>query len=63
MKKARKSRLAHDRIGRGDRIRTCDFYLPKVALYQAELHPDGPRMITAQPFGRNRNAQSAMAPF
>ena len=26
--------------GRGDRIRTCDFYLPKVALYQAELHPD-----------------------
>ena len=28
-------------VGRGDRIRTCDFYLPKVALYQAELHPDG----------------------
>ena len=27
-------------IGRGDRIRTCDFYLPKVALYQAELHPE-----------------------
>ncbi len=27
--------------GRGDRSRTCDFYLPKVALYQAELHPDG----------------------
>ena len=28
------------RIGRGDRIRTCDFYVPNVALYQTELHPD-----------------------
>ena len=28
------------RIGRGERIRTSDFYLPKVALYQAELHPE-----------------------
>ena len=27
-------------IGRGDRIRTCDFYVPNVALYQAELHPE-----------------------
>ena len=27
--------------GRGDRIRTCDFYVPNVALYQAELHPEG----------------------
>ena len=26
-------------FGRGERIRTFDFYLPKVALYQAELHP------------------------
>src|SRR4051812_19110693 len=26
--------------GRGDRIRTCDFSLPKRALYQAELRPD-----------------------
>ena len=25
--------------GRGDRIRTCDFSLPKRALYQAELRP------------------------
>ena len=24
--------------GRGDRIRTCDFYVPNVALYQAEPH-------------------------
>ena len=29
----------HGMIGRGERIRTFDFYLPKVALYQAELHP------------------------
>ena len=27
-------------IGRGDRIRTCDLYVPNVALYQTELHPD-----------------------
>jgi hypothetical protein len=28
-----------NRTGRGDRIRTCDFPLPKRALYQAELLP------------------------
>ena len=27
-------------FGRGDRIRTYDIQLPKLALYQAELHPD-----------------------
>ncbi len=27
--------------GRGDRIRTCDLYVPNVALYQTELHPEG----------------------
>ncbi len=27
-------------IGWGDRIRTCDLYVPNVALYQTELHPD-----------------------
>jgi len=32
-------RLAR-RVGRGDTIRTCDFQYPKLALYQAELHPD-----------------------
>ena len=26
--------------GRGDRIRTYDLYVPNVALYQTELHPD-----------------------
>ena len=44
--------------GRGDRIRTCDLYVPNVALYQTELHPDsarrgGARMITAAPLQRN----------
>ena len=28
-------------VRRGDRIRTCDLPLPKRALYQAELRPDG----------------------
>ena len=28
-------------IGRGDWIRTSDFHLPKMALYQAELRPEG----------------------
>ena len=31
--------------GRGDRIRTCDFYVPNVALYQAELHPEEGRKV------------------
>ena len=26
-------------MSRGDRIRTCDIQLPKLALYQAELRP------------------------
>jgi hypothetical protein len=26
-------------VGRGDRIRTCDIYVPNVALYQSELRP------------------------
>src|ERR1700692_2115206 len=29
--------------GRGDRIRTCDIYVPNVALYQSELHPERTR--------------------
>ena len=35
------------KVGRGDRIRTCDLYVPNVALYQTELHPDGvePRIV------------------
>ena len=27
-------------FGRDDRIRTCDFYVPNVALYQTEPHPE-----------------------
>ena len=37
--------------GRGDRIRTCDIYVPNVALYQSELHPDTPWTTRR---GRNR---------
>ena len=33
------------RSGRGDRIRTCDLYVPNVALYQTELHPEGSRLF------------------
>ena len=32
-------------FGRGDRIRTCDLYVPNVALYQTELHPDASREV------------------
>ncbi|CRD53399.1 hypothetical protein BN1263280274 [Stenotrophomonas maltophilia] len=36
------TRLQCDHVsGRGDRIRTCDLYVPNVALYQTELHPEG----------------------
>ena len=44
-------------LGRGDRIRTCDFYLPKVALYQAELHPDGRARMIAVARGAVQYAQ------
>ena len=40
-KKPAQGRLFLENIGRGDMIRTCDFYVPNVALYQAELHPAG----------------------
>ena len=36
-------------LRRGDRIRTCDIQLPKLALYQAELRParrdEGKKMV------------------
>lgn len=32
--------LRAQKNGRGGRIRTYDFLLPKQALYQAELHPE-----------------------
>jgi hypothetical protein len=37
--RAHKVRQTQRKNGRGDRIRTCDFLLPKQALYQTELHP------------------------
>src|SRR5690606_36386990 len=36
-------------IGRGDRIRTCDLYVPNVALYQTELHPDSRAAYSSDP--------------
>ena len=32
--------VAFTASGRGDRIRTYDLYVPNVALYQTELHPE-----------------------
>jgi hypothetical protein len=48
-------------FGRGDRIRTCDFYVPNVALYQAELHPDSePRMLMGgQGLGNRSDGEAA----
>ena len=39
-RKSRREAGSVDLLGRGDRIRTCDLYVPNVALYQTELHPD-----------------------
>ena len=39
-KASQKASFSIKTIGRGDRIRTCDLYVPNVALYQTELHPD-----------------------
>src|SRR5690606_37675709 len=42
-------------FGRGDRMRTCDLYVPNVALYQAELHPDGePLIVVGNPWRGKR---------
>jgi hypothetical protein len=38
-KKNSKALNAKELNGRGDWIRTSDFYVPNVALYQAEPHP------------------------
>ena len=47
--------------GRGDRIRTCDFLLPKQALYQAELHPESscPRKRAGIAEGRALSGRAA----
>ena len=38
-RRCRRPGLRVSTLGRGDRIRTCDLYVPNVALYQTELHP------------------------
>ena len=51
-------------FSQGDRIRTCDIQLPKLALYQAELRPDGGEQNFVQPghkkngSGRDRTADT-----
>ena len=35
------------KIGRGDRIRTCDLVDPNHALYQSELHPESNKSVLA----------------
>lgn len=50
-------------VRRGDRIRTCDIRLPKPALYQAELRPEGgkgraPAGHKNGGSGRNRTADT-----
>ena len=48
--------------GRGDRIRTCDLYVPNVALYQTELHPDeAAYCIQSAPVGASSASISACA--
>ncbi len=39
-KESGKNDLSAFLVYRGDRIRTYDIQLPKLALYQAELHPE-----------------------
>src|SRR5690606_13187612 len=48
-KATRKGGQLLDSIGRGDRIRTCDLYVPNVALYQTELHPDSRAAYSSDP--------------
>ena len=43
---------------RGDRIRTCDIQLPKLALYQAELRPVRKKRIKNGGSGRDRTADT-----
>lgn len=43
-KRKRKKEMSFDisflKSGRGERIRTSDFHVPNVTLYQAESHPE-----------------------
>ena len=45
-------------LGRGDRIRTCDIYVPNVALYQSELRPVPQRLSLAQSRGSLLNYEA-----
>ena len=43
------SRLFSNSVGRGERIRTSDSYVPNVVLYQAELRPDRGLQLLKRP--------------
>ena len=53
------SHRARSHLSRGDRIRTYDIQLPKLALYQAELRPVAP-VGTESGSGRNRTADTGI---
>ena len=48
-------------FSRGDRIRTCDIQLPKLALYQAELRPVGKSHLTCHQ-GTKKMARDGIEP-
>lgn len=45
--------LRHSRIGRDDRIRTCDLLLPKQTPYRTRLHPERAADLLRWFSGRN----------
>ncbi len=67
-KKSGKNNLSAFLGDRGDRIRTYDIQLPKLALYQAELHPERcfigllKKWLRTDSNRRHANFQSAALP-
>ena len=48
-------------FGRGERIRTSDILLPKQALYQAELRPDGAKPRKSAGFWQSQSSWLLLA--
>ncbi|CAA7615555.1 hypothetical protein MTBSS4_130086 [Magnetospirillum sp. SS-4] len=55
--------LRKSQHGRGERIRTSGIQLPKLALYQAELHPDARFVRGFGPIGKEGLRWRTIAPF
>ena len=51
----KKQNIGQGEKARGDRIRTCDIQLPKLALYQAELRPEKCRFFGKKNGGSGRD--------